>query len=168
MNFYAMINMPGELVPVRAYVHNTGRDVWNMVGDGDEIKDIRFQLQGMLQCARHKIPKFDYILAIMWGDLDPKATTCAGGYRMIDCFGYSGVPKDPAEWPGNPDVENWMEKEGLLVRKNKITLGGTTCEDSVIVLGEEGKHRRRCSNIREYVITPPHIKGLGRIIKSLS
>ena len=164
MNFFARFNMPDfDGVPVRAYVHNAGRDLWTL-GDEEEITAAKRHLLESLG-SLSGLNQLDYLLAVMWGKLDVKAASCVGGYRMIDCFGYSDVPKDPMHWPGNPDVESWTMQDGVYVKKNKIIPGGTTCEDSLILLGEEAKYRRDCHNLREYVMNAPRLKGLGKIIE---
>ena len=169
--FFARINLPKyQVVPVRAYVHNAGKERWynsksittTVVGVAEKY------LLDTFQPISHDLRKFDYIIAVLWGDMvldvDQNESHTRGN-KMIDCFGYSDVSKDPKEWPGNPDIEPWFMMNGVYVKKTDIGTAGKSCEDSIIVLGIEGEYRRQCKDLKEYLQNPPKIIGLENIIK---
>ena len=119
-------------LPVRAYVHETS--------ETEELDT------GVTRHVQSKMANgFDYMLMILWGN---------DGSNMVDCFGYGGM----SEWPGNPDVDGWLYRSGVLVRDMPIT-----CGDGLILLGREEEYRRTTSSLREYIENPP--RGLAPIIE---
>ncbi|MFQ5621060.1 MAG: hypothetical protein ACE5FT_04410 [Candidatus Nanoarchaeia archaeon] len=66
--------------------------------------------------------------------------------KVIDVFGFRGERRRP----GNPEVDAWVYRDGLLKCGKNISRG-----DTLTMLGEEEKYRRTCENLREYVSSLP-------------
>jgi hypothetical protein len=159
-NIITRFNLPDYRVPVRAYLHGAGFEIWGEQSvSTDPIEVAKDYLFKTLDSLGRRIASFDYVLAFMWGQFDPEGQD-KEGHRVIDCFGYSGVPKLQKDWPGNSDGEGWVMKDGLYVKKEDITLAGLTCEDCDIIKGKEGEYRRTCKNLNEFIRNPPKIQGL--------
>ena len=112
-----------RLPPIRVYLHSAGQEIYE--GSENKAKD---HLGEVLQMPPPGVDysQFDYLLAAMWGD---EAT----GEKVIDFFGFSDVQP----WLGNPDVKLWVVRNGVLAPK------ATTCGETLIMLGEEEKYRRK-------------------------
>jgi len=166
MNFIARINLPDHHVPIRAYLHGSGKDAWKpkAVGQGTYVieKDMdmsqiakTYTINSLAKISKTLELNFQYLLAVLWGNSDSE--------RVIDCFGYSDI--SDANWPRNPEVEGWVMREGVYVQKNKITQGGLTCGDSTIIIGKEEEYRRLCPNLKTFMEVPPKIPGLENILE---
>ena len=71
---------------------------------------------------------------------------------MIDFSGISDISDE--KWPGNPDIDPWVVREGIYVSdtKEKTKL----CGDGRIVFANEEVYRRlRTKNLRDYAENPP-------------
>ena len=101
-----------------------------------------------LDGARKK--EFSLTNAIMWG-LDT-------GEKMIDFFGIGLKHSLYENWYANPDIYTWVTQNGIVQPKNKIS--EETCEKGSIIIGEEGRYRRRKKSSLGYLNNPPEIKGL--------
>ena len=91
----------------------------------------------------------DYALALVWVDKKD---------RMVDLFLYSDVDKSdaPKIWAGaNPS------KKVIVIRNADTQSEWKLCEDSDILLGEDGWHRRHTSNFSEYMNQPPSFVAKG-------
>ena len=75
------------------------------------------------------------------------------GVKAMDLFLYSREPN----WKTNPVMLASVYNDGSLVK----TPSETTCETMTIILGEEGKLRRRCQNLDEFIGSWPDIQPLG-------
>jgi hypothetical protein len=166
MNFIARFNMPDYYVPVRAYLHGSGQEMWDpKENTATVIRNAKKHLIKTFDSIRDDLSSFDYVLAILWGQSNPGCgSSLSNGNKMIDCFGYSGVSHNPHCWPGNPEVEGWVMNDGLLTIKNGIFPGGLTCEDSTILLGKEAEYRRKCHDFNDFAVNPPVIPGLEKIL----
>ena len=153
MNILGRINLPNETIPTRAYIHAKGKEVYAgrqrglFASTGQPLGEVREHLLEALDCKT--IPtELQYILAIMWGK---------DGDKVIDCFGFFDLPKEPEAWPGNTTVMGWRLTNGIY-----STLF-TTCSDGLIILGEEEQYRRNCDSLETYLNSPPQIRGTGRL-----
>jgi hypothetical protein len=166
MNFIARFNMPKYHVPVRAYLHSTGQEMWDPdENKEDVIRNAQKYLIKTFDSIRDDLLSFDYVLAVLWGQSNPGCgQSLSNGNKMIDCFGYSGVSHNPDYWPGNPEVEGWVMSDGLFTFKNGIFPGGLTCEDATILIGKEGEYRRKCKDLKEFLNVSPVISGIDKIV----
>ncbi|HLD39217.1 MAG TPA: hypothetical protein VJB05_02815 [archaeon] len=72
---------------------------------------------------------------MLWGD---------NGDRVAEVFGYGHV--DKKDWPSNPEIYNWVFRNGIHQPKKRQI----SCGDTLIVLGKEESVRRRTSSLGEY------------------
>lgn len=141
MKFVARLNFSIEVPRIRSYVHEAG--ISEAYGSKDPVLEARNHLLEILERNREKLRVFNYVLAAIWGD---------NGTKFIDFFGYNGINR----WPGNPDVSAFVSRNGIYVPQTQ-----TTCGDTLIVLGEEEKHRRTRSSLDDYMNNPPYIPNLN-------
>jgi len=130
LGFLAQLNYPS--LKARAYLHKAGISAWgenalNRAG-GCFIHTLE----------KHNFKEFDFFLATLWANEEEDF--------IVDLFGF----RDIYPWPGNPEVTNWVIKEGVIVPDNK-----STCGDTLIVLGEEEKFRRTRRDLTDYLENPP-------------
>jgi len=130
---------PGELPPIRAYLHRT---------DSGEFLEKRVSghpLDRMINYLKENLsPKLeivkggDFLLAVLWGDKENK---------MIDLFKYSNTE----DWPGSPKMKNYVIRNGVYAPEiKKITL-----RDSLTMLFLEERHRKTTKNLEKYIEQPP-------------
>jgi len=168
MNFIARFNMPNYTLPVRAYLHGAGQEMWNPEMNKKKIiseakdhlvstLDSMTKREKMFSSSEYVDPlSFDFLLAVLWGRSNPGCgQSISNGNRMIDFFGYSDVSRNPEYWPGNPEVEGWVMTDGIFTMKPHVMPGALTCEDTIILLGREGEYRRKCKDLKEFLEKPP-------------
>jgi len=135
---------PGSLKsPARVYLHEYGlREQFG--GDGRSAGLVILSAFAYGEWAVRTLLRSEenlqYSIGIVWGDIDNDQKAC-------DLFGYSGIE----EWPGNPDVPLWVFRNGVLVKDLE------SCGDSLILLGLEEQHRRKCKNLEEYLEKNPKL-----------
>lgn len=139
------VRNPNNLPPFRAYVHNTGAELYDSghLSIAEITEDVTKQLISSLVRNPELVTGAAYLLAAMWG-CDEK--------KIIDLFAFSDI----GDWPGNPDVAAFVLENGVYAPENKKI----TCGDTLMVLGIEEKHRRRCTNLDDYMRRPPGIPDL--------
>lgn len=143
MVFVARFNFPKLKPPVRAYLHEAGLDAYSTL----EIGSVDAARKYFLDVFEWQdVSKYQFVLAAMWG----KVNGVNEPERNIDFFGLSDI--DENGWPGNPEVSAWVVKNGVVVPQKEIT-----CGDTLIVLGEEEKYRRKCKNMADYSLIIPEI-----------
>ncbi len=138
MDFPVVLNRKSDTPPTRLYLHR------EFLTDGREPLVAAGEARDHFLNIREKAPEvftgLDYVLGILWKD--PTSTN-------LDLFGY----KDIARWPGNPEVSNWVFKNGVFLSTRNIS-----CGDSLILLGREEHYRRTCANLETYFSrVPPSI-----------
>jgi len=136
-------NLP---TPGRLYLQRTS-DVFNG-STSSPIKNAALYAQDVLTRRSSTMRDFVYFIGILWGKERVKA---------LDLFGYKDIdPKSTGEpWQrSNPDIGLWVIKNGVWVSE------GGSCEDSVIILGREGEHRRKTSGLAEFIETFPNLRDL--------
>ena len=72
---------------------------------------------------------------------------------MVDLFGFSDLDSRlvPIKLPGNPDVDNYVFRNGVYTPERKTIV----CGDGLIVLGAEEEYRRQeTKNLAEYLRSP--------------
>ena len=174
----ARFNLPDNYVPVRAYLHKAGLKVWDpdlrirtdydimgQVPINEALDVAKDHLINTLRGIKSDASQFDYLLAVLWAR--PLKKDSASFDKMIDFFGYSDIPKNANDWPGNPDIEGWVMKNEVYAPMEGIVPGGLTCGDVSIVIGEEEKYRRTCKDLNEFLQNPPDIEGLEYLTKVL-
>ena len=127
--------------PTILYMHETGYT--EAFGDGRRgmNEGIR-HTENILVANKQMVDPATYILAALWGDK---------GKRVAELWGY-GEFKD---WSENPTLlRTWVFKDGVYVPEPQ-SIG---CEDTTIVFGAEGKHRRTCKGgLREFISRHPEL-----------
>jgi len=141
MNIIGRIELPYFIIPIRAYVHGCGSEVYGVTQQQavEGARDYLFQI------LRDSLPDIiddegDFIYAVIWGD---------NGDKVVDIFTFPYERDDNKNliWPGNPEIDV------VVYRNRELTMDSGTCEDSIIVLGEESKFRRsivNANNIRTF------------------
>lgn len=91
---------------------------------------------------------YSFGIGMSWGrvETDSTATKC------LDLLRYT---KEDA-WDINPAVDSRVYKDSVLDTGREVT-----CETGTIVLGEEGKLRRKCKNLDEFLGSWPDLQSLG-------
>ncbi len=94
-----------------------------------------------------------YSIALAWAYRENKKQVGA-----FDIFGY----KFDKHWRKcNPDVDPYVIKDGIYDPTDKTV----TCETGTIVLGAEGKLRRLCKGLNQFLNRWPNIGELGPVVK---
>ena len=133
--------MPHARKPLRVYCHEAGYVDAFQRGPNSP----RTYVEEIF--ARHKriLEPADFLIAALWGDK---------GQKIAEVFGYAGI----YPWPGNPEVNSWVFRDGIYhLYEREIA-----CGDTMIVLGEEEKARRKSPNLQFYMENPPEIGDLMR------
>lgn len=139
MGFIARLNFPRRKPPVRAYLHTAGFDkVYRTIENALDY------FVKVLDKNSKENDRYSLILAAIWGQ------AAEDKIRYIDFFGFSDINKE--KWPGNPDISAWVMQEGVCVPKKEIT-----CGDTLIVLGEEEKYRRKQKSLEKYISSWPNL-----------
>ncbi len=93
----------------------------------------------LLERNMNQFQGLDYSVGSLWRD-----------ERMrfhADMFGFGNI----REWPGNPNMYAYTFEN-----ESPVELGfNTTCGDTLILLGEEEKQRRRLPTLEEYLKSQP-------------
>src|SRR3989338_3842919 len=124
-----------EKIPTKAYLHSAGINNYGdtrgkqIITAMDYVKDVK-NSGGFSDIIEKE--NLEYTLAAIWADRDEK---------VIDFFGFGDAIDN---WPGNPEVKSWVFRNGIFFR------GGSTCGDTLIMLGEEEKIRRKTQNLQDY------------------
>ncbi len=146
MVFITRFTLADRTPPVRAYVHKAGlKEAYSTTLPQlfqEEKNRVRNYLIEVLDKNQEEYSKYRYLLAALWGQINPSDQTKAA--KVIDFSGFSGI--DDEKWPGNPDVFSWVVKDGVCIPTNQIT-----CGDTLIALGVEEQLRRRTKNLADYI-----------------
>ena len=136
------------LTPGRIYLHRTGSEVFNGDGMSSPIKNAALYAQNVLKVRLCTMRDYAYFLGVLWGE---------GREKVLDLFGYEIMEPSSAKeaWQkSNPDVDLWVIRGGEWISENR------TCEDTTIILGREGEHRRRTAGLAEFINTFPDLGSL--------
>lgn len=133
MGFVSRANFLIRVPTARAYLHDAGIEVYGGETESAMISAAEY-FRGVLDDARERCDKYNFVLAALWAD---------NGEKVADFFGLYDI--HPEKWPGNPDVDTWVVRNGVWRRENP-----TTCGDALIVLGEEERFRRESKNLEAY------------------
>ncbi len=134
---------------MRAYVHEAGlKEAYRRIDDAGEY------LRNALDTYKSECSRYKFILAALWGRVSDNSVE-----KVADFFGLSDISDE--KWPGNPDVSAWVVKNGIYVREGYPQPGQITCGDTIMVLGEEEKHRRECASLTTYATIPPGLESIG-------
>lgn len=135
----------------RAYVHRAGLD--DVFGSKEKV--MKYFNQQYDVYLKEKFRDYDFSIAVLWGFLGSSKTK----HKMIDVFGFHGLNRN---WPGNPDVSNFVMDNGIF-RPLEKTTDVTTCGDTIMLLGKEEEYRRRTQNLDFYLNHPPILDKLLNI-----
>ena len=152
MPFIARISVPDWRIPVRAYLHESGIEVYEFQKPNNTEQD-RVSLasvhlgENVLCYAAHPsdgklFRPAKYLLVALFGK---------EGKRMAEVFGYG----DFEDWPGNPTKYRWTFRHNVYMPKEQED----GCGDTDIVLGEEEKWRRspEVHNTDTFMLKPPDV-----------
>ena len=139
MVFLRVYNLTSLIPPGRLYDHAGGSEVFS---NGENSVSYTSRQESWL--AEENL---DYFIAISWGE---------NGQKVLDIFGYLGLRDN---WKANPEVQNWVVKDGILVQKKEIT-----CGESLVLLGREEEHRLKTEGLEEYLSKPLDINKINKII----
>jgi hypothetical protein len=137
--FLYRINHPkneinGGKLPFRGYILDHGFEVY----EGKPERAVDLLSWVMERSGPAWVSDIDFMLGVFWGDSKGSMGSPA---KMLDLYGYrldreSVLPPD--DDPGNPTAMPYVLKDGVWQCGRPIF-----CEDSFIMLGREGEHRRR-------------------------
>lgn len=141
-----------EPLPFRGYVIDYGFDesFESDVGRATELLQRVMRRSGPAWVAANT----DFMLGVFWGDPE---CHLGGPAKVMDLYGYSLNLESvgPLDGPGNPDVKPYVLKNGVWQCSRP-----TFCEDSFIMLGQEGRHRRQCEDLETAMRTWPDLGDL--------
>ncbi len=145
MVFEYRVNLPNKEPPGRVYISSLGlKEVY------ESYENAIKYVVSFLEARKDVMIDFDYFLASVWADTRRRD-------KVIDFFGYNKIEN----WPGNPEVKSWIVRNG-----HYLPHLGTTCEDTLILLGREGEYRKTTSDLKSYIEIPPiDLGGLENYIK---
>lgn len=143
MPFLKRFSIPHAVRPTRAYVHEAGFT---------DAYDSRFNrpetyIGKIFEKHATVFEPDDFLIMALWGD---------DGQQIAEVFGYFGI--NP--WPGNPEVNSWVFKDGIYHPKQR----NICCGETLIVLGREEEARRKSPSLQHYMQNPPEI---GELMKKL-
>ena len=136
----------------RAYVHRSGLKE-SFYSPTDEKEEISLDEKALMHMSDIydegknggvDLSKFQFVLSLIWGNK---------GDKMVDLFGFSDLDSRlvPIKLPGNPDVDNYVFRNGVYTPERKTIV----CGDGLIVLGAEEEYRRQeTKNLAEYLRSP--------------
>ena len=142
-SFLSRMSFPNRVTPIRVYIHNAGlKKTFGTLDNAenyvmDQISTEKSELSGLLYL-------YDFVISALWSN---------GKDKIMDIFGFSDV-KD--NWPGNPDVINWLWYNG----KNRFIKDArdiATCGDTLIILGKEEEYRRTTESLDSFMRHPLNI-----------
>jgi hypothetical protein len=152
--FLYRINHPDNKVnetplPFRGYVIDYGFDAAykSEIGNATKLLQRVMRRSGPAWTAEG----MDFMLAVFWGDPEGHM---GGPAQVMDLYGYSLNWEFASldDGPGNPDVKPYVLKNGVWQCSRP-----TFCEDSFIMLGREGEHRRRSDCLVDAMRTWPNL-----------
>ncbi|MBI4895686.1 MAG: hypothetical protein HY831_04300 [Candidatus Aenigmarchaeota archaeon] len=129
----------GDNAPGRGYFHTSG---FSEVFGGNVDAQDSYAVQALRE-SLSLLRDTNYFLAVIWGDVDK-------GDKVMDLFTYNGAHP----WPGNPEISAYVLRNGVYVPEDR----SVTCEDTLIILGKEGEHRRQTRSLDDYISSPPVIE----------
>lgn len=147
---YRLTFFAGDMVPMRAYFHEFGfEEAYGSKSDLEYFTDHFYKLIDKFSpsCPLKNsdiLGKGDYIIALFWGNNSDK---------IVDVFRYSDID----EWPGNPNVESFILKNGIYQPDNHEI----SCGDGTIIIGKEEQYRRKTKDLEDFLKFPPNITGLS-------
>lgn len=134
MAFYARIIFDNIRPPMKVYVHDAGHEAFSSAWGAKE------HMVKIIDTWDERFFDVNYVLAALWA----KAHT-----KIAEVFCYKGIET----WPGNPEVFSYVFKNGKLWTRER----NIEDEDTTIMRGMEGMHRRETKNLAEYIATHPHL-----------
>ncbi len=138
MPFIKRFSMPHAVKPTRVYVHEAGfTDAY------DHGKLPQAYIGKIFEGYAELFEPDDFLIMALWGD---------NGKQIAEVFGYFEI--DP--WPGNPEVNSWVFRDGIYQREERQI----SCGDTLIVLGREEEARRKAPDLRSYMQNPPDVRDL--------
>lgn len=142
MVFVARLKGNGLVVPVKAYLHESGYERWGNTktatgNAGIYIQKI-FKSEEFLRLAKRE--ELDYVISALWNN---------NGKKTADVFGYSGLRED---WKANPEIIAWNCVNGVWQSPARF------CGDTVVLLGEEETWRiSGTKDLAYYAANPPNL-----------
>tara|TARA_Y100000034_G_scaffold22119_1_gene25493 strand:- start:1197 stop:1685 length:489 start_codon:yes stop_codon:yes gene_type:complete len=141
-SFIGRITYSDDLIlPVRAYVSDA--DLEKAFTNSDPLVQARDHLIKMMENYKPLISKGDFVISSIWGEENKK---------MVGLFLYMEAQDN---WPSNCDIIPF-----IFDGREYAPWKNYTCEDTTMILGEEGKHRRTTPGLEFYMENAPHIPGL--------
>lgn len=145
MPFIARISGPDWKIPVRAYLHSSGIEAFGSNSKTDQALSAADYMGWRVlgDCAHPPSGKLfepaKYLLVALYG---------SKGEKVAEVFGYG----DYEGWPGNPTKYRWTFRNSFYTPCDE-----DGCEDTDIVLCEEGKYRRRTPDLKTFMESPPNV-----------
>lgn len=125
-----------DFIPARAWLHQNGME--EVYGNWHEAA--RY-FQGTMRensaLFKKDFPDVRWVIAGVWADTDDGRKD-----KCIDCF----VFHSPEEWPRNIESQTYVFRNGVFQPEAR-----GTCEDTYMILGEEGRYRRECRDLKQYM-----------------
>ena len=150
MPFIARISVPDWRIPVRAYLHESGIEVYEFHKPNNTEGERAFlaaaylgeNVLGHVACPSdgELFQPAKYLLVALFGKEDK---------RMAEVFGYG----DFEDWPGNPTKYRWTFRDNVYMPEEQED----GCGDTDIVLGEEEKWRRTQDDLTTFMLNPPDV-----------
>ncbi len=144
MAFTQRINFPHFHPPSKLYVHDSLPE--NLRGYSS------FKHFVKTICSNFdELQLYQWIIGMLWSD---------NGEVVTDLFAYSGINSEV--WPGNPDVSNWVVRQGIYRKDEKIL----TCGDTLMALGFEEAYRRTTKDFGAYTRSYPSASNAEQIMRN--
>lgn len=119
---------------VRGYVHSSFNGAASVALDYCTHALASLHHEGKVNLSAE--PSSWYI-GLVWHDSEEPA-------EVLDVFQYH----DYQSWPGNPDVHNFIVRNGIYVPEAAIS-----CTEGILLLGQEEQLRRKTTSLEEYFNT---------------
>jgi len=133
---------------VRGYVHSSYMDSATSVADSFRSSLTTLLKEGRIELSYEPV---SWLVGILWQDL-------TGNEKIVDFFHFS----DYSGWPGNPDVSNYVVRNGVYVPGTSIT-----CTEGLLLLGMEEQLRRGTKSLEEYCKTPLDLNQVNSKIRPI-
>lgn len=122
----------------KIYFHTGGRGLYG-THDSKQIEAADDYLRTVMTSNTHLLGGYTFVLGALWGDE-------AGRDKVLDVFGFNVAN----EWPGNPEVDSWVARDGIFRRENPVSC----LEGGRLLFGVEGELQAGSNSLSDYLCMP--------------
>lgn len=120
------------------YFHTGGREIYGGNNAEQVARAVSHLRYDVLTPGLPPLSGYNFLLGAVWGDK---------GERVVDILGFREI----SEWPGNPEIDTWVSREGVLRPTTKSVL---CMEGGRIIFGAEGELFAASDSLRQFIDTP--------------